>query len=80
MNIFNLAIFLVDAYHDVYLWFGWWSIPNGDENVTRIGAADARWIKNKKLAIETAFNYCKGTISINRKICILFIVIVNFRC
>ena len=55
------AIFLIDAYYEVFLWFGWWNTPNGEENITRIGAADARWIKNKKLAIETAFNYCKGT-------------------
>ncbi|EDV26297.1 uncharacterized protein TRIADDRAFT_54138 [Trichoplax adhaerens] len=54
------AIFLVDAYHEVYLWLGWWRIVDGEESVARIGAADVRWIKNKKLAIETAYNYCQA--------------------
>ena len=59
------AFFLLDAYHEVYLWLGWW--PQQKNKLLReknalTGTAHTRWIRDKKLALQTAFNYAEGLI------------------
>ena len=65
----NLAIFLLDAHYEVFVWFGWWwKEEKGDENsVTAAansqttGSRISRWLRDKQLALETAQQYAKGT-------------------
>ncbi|XP_019689712.3 supervillin isoform X18 [Felis catus] len=49
------ALFLVDNHHEVYLWQGWWPIEN---KIT--GSARIRWASDRKSAMETVLQYCKG--------------------
>ncbi|XP_034499660.1 supervillin isoform X9 [Ailuropoda melanoleuca] len=49
------ALFLVDNHHEVYLWQGWWPIEN---KIT--GSARIRWASDRKNAMETVLQYCKG--------------------
>ncbi|XP_056375404.1 supervillin isoform X2 [Hyla sarda] len=49
------ALFLVDNHHEVYLWQGWW--PSEDD-IT--GSARIRWDTDRKSAMETVLQYCKG--------------------
>uniref|UniRef100_A0A674BQD9 Supervillin n=1 Tax=Salmo trutta TaxID=8032 RepID=A0A674BQD9_SALTR len=49
------ALFLVDNFHEVYLWQGWW--PQDSENP---GSARIRWDMDRKCAMETVLQYCKG--------------------
>ncbi|XP_047015226.2 supervillin a isoform X6 [Ictalurus punctatus] len=48
------ALFLVDNYHEVYLWQGWWS--QDSENT---GSARIRWDLDRKCAMETVLQYCR---------------------
>ncbi|XP_048866246.1 supervillin-like isoform X4 [Brienomyrus brachyistius] len=48
------ALFLVDNFHEVYLWQGWW--PQDCENT---GSARIRWDADRKCAMETVLQYCK---------------------
>ncbi|XP_029561626.1 supervillin isoform X1 [Salmo trutta] len=48
------ALFLVDNFHEVYLWQGWW--PQDSENP---GSARIRWDMDRKCAMETVLQYCK---------------------
>uniref|UniRef100_A0AAX7V6C6 HP domain-containing protein n=1 Tax=Astatotilapia calliptera TaxID=8154 RepID=A0AAX7V6C6_ASTCA len=48
------ALFLVDNFHEVYLWQGWW--PQDSE---RTGSAHIRWDADRKCAMETVLQYCK---------------------
>uniref|UniRef100_A0A3Q3R242 HP domain-containing protein n=1 Tax=Monopterus albus TaxID=43700 RepID=A0A3Q3R242_MONAL len=48
------ALFLVDNFHEVYLWQGWW--PQDSENT---GSARIRWDADRKCAMETVLQYCK---------------------
>eukprot|EP00063_Salmo_salar_P021704 XP_013996539.1 PREDICTED: supervillin-like isoform X11 [Salmo salar] len=48
------ALFLVDNFHEVYLWQGWW--PQDRENP---GSARIRWDMDRKCAMETVLQYCK---------------------
>uniref|UniRef100_A0A3B3SGG6 Supervillin n=1 Tax=Paramormyrops kingsleyae TaxID=1676925 RepID=A0A3B3SGG6_9TELE len=48
------ALFLVDNFHEVYLWQGWW--PQDCENT---GSARIRWDTDRKCAMETVLQYCK---------------------
>ncbi|KAF4084957.1 hypothetical protein AMELA_G00111900 [Ameiurus melas] len=48
------ALFLVDNYHEVYLWQGWWS--QDGENT---GSARIRWDLDRKCAMETVLQYCR---------------------
>lgn len=50
-----LALFLVDNYHEVYLWQGWW--PQDAEST---GSARIRWDSDRKCAMETVLQYCRG--------------------
>ena len=67
--VHNLAIFLLDAHYEVFIWFGWWwKEDKGDENsVTATansqttGSLISRWLRDKQLALETAQQYAKGT-------------------
>ncbi|XP_063778114.1 supervillin isoform X5 [Pseudophryne corroboree] len=49
------ALFLVDNHHEVYLWQGWWPV----ENIIT-GSARIRWDTDRKSAMETVLQYCKG--------------------
>ncbi|XP_075068122.1 supervillin isoform X2 [Mixophyes fleayi] len=49
------ALFLVDNHHEVYLWQGWWPA----ENIIT-GSARIRWDTDRKSAMETVLQYCKG--------------------
>lgn len=49
------ALFLVDNFHEVYLWQGWW--PQESEST---GSARIRWDADRKCAMETVLQYCKG--------------------
>ncbi|KAJ1076515.1 hypothetical protein K5549_008214 [Capra hircus] len=49
------ALFLVDNHHEVYLWQGWWPIEN---KIT--GSARIRWASDRKSAMETVLQYCRG--------------------
>ncbi|XP_030055121.1 supervillin isoform X2 [Microcaecilia unicolor] len=49
------ALFLVDNHHEVYLWQGWWPV----ENIIT-GSARIRWDTDRKCAMETVLQYCKG--------------------
>lgn len=51
----TLALFLVDNYHEVYLWQGWW--PQDTETP---GSARIRWDADRKCAMETVLRYCRG--------------------
>ncbi|XP_065132876.1 supervillin isoform X4 [Paramisgurnus dabryanus] len=48
------ALFLVDNYHEVYLWQGWW--PQDTESP---GSARIRWDSDRKCAMETVLQYCR---------------------
>ncbi|KAL7842154.1 hypothetical protein SRHO_G00238430 [Serrasalmus rhombeus] len=48
------ALFLVDNYHEVYLWQGWW--PQDTETP---GSACIRWDADRKCAMETVLRYCR---------------------
>lgn len=52
---FLSALFLVDNHHEVYLWQGWWPV---DSEST--GSARIRWDSDRKCAMETVLQYCKG--------------------
>uniref|UniRef100_A0A3B3TVQ1 Supervillin a n=1 Tax=Poecilia latipinna TaxID=48699 RepID=A0A3B3TVQ1_9TELE len=49
------ALFLVDNHHEVYLWQGWW--PQDSEST---GSARIRWDSDRKSAMETVLQYCRG--------------------
>uniref|UniRef100_A0A8D2LVU1 Supervillin n=1 Tax=Varanus komodoensis TaxID=61221 RepID=A0A8D2LVU1_VARKO len=49
------ALFLVDNHHEVYLWQGWWPVEN-----KVAGSARIRWASDRKCAMETVLQYCKG--------------------
>lgn len=55
LSFFVTALFLVDNYHEVYLWQGWWS--QDSENT---GSARIRWDLDRKCAMETVLHYCRG--------------------
>uniref|UniRef100_A0A672JU00 Supervillin n=1 Tax=Salarias fasciatus TaxID=181472 RepID=A0A672JU00_SALFA len=54
-NAAQPALFLVDNFHEVYLWQGWW--PQDSEST---GSARIRWDADRKCAMETVLQYCKG--------------------
>ncbi|KPP78262.1 hypothetical protein Z043_102241, partial [Scleropages formosus] len=51
------ALFLVDNFHEVYLWQGWW--PQDCEST---GSARIRWDADRKCAMETVLQYCRGMV------------------
>ncbi|KAM3865936.1 supervillin-like [Diretmus argenteus] len=53
-NAAQPALFLVDNFHEVYLWQGWW--PQDSESP---GSARIRWDADRKCAMETVLQYCK---------------------
>ena len=61
------AIFLLDANYEVYVWLGWWPEEKNkllkEANATT-GSAHARWLRDKKLALQTAQNYIKGILDV----------------
>ena len=60
----HTAIYLLHAHYEVYIWLGWW--PDQKNKLLRevnatTGSAHSRWLRDKKLALETALLYVKGT-------------------
>ncbi|XP_077581116.1 supervillin [Stigmatopora nigra] len=53
-NVAQPGMFLVDNFHEVYLWQGWW--PQDSEST---GSARMRWDLDRKCAMETVLQYCK---------------------
>lgn len=53
--LYLTALFLVDNHHEVYLWQGWWPTEN---KIT--GSARIRWASDRKCAMETVLQYCRG--------------------
>ena len=58
-------MFLLDAHYEIYVWLGWW--PDQKNKLLRevnatTGSAHARWLRDKKLALQTAQNYVKGVL------------------
>ncbi|XP_037693883.1 supervillin isoform X2 [Choloepus didactylus] len=49
------ALFLVDNHHEVYLWQGWWPMES-----KIAGSARIRWASDRKRAMETVLQYCRG--------------------
>lgn len=54
--VLRSALFLVDNHHEVYLWQGWW--PQDSEST---GSARIRWDSDRKCAMETVLQYCRGS-------------------
>ncbi len=56
-------MFLLDAFTEVYVWMGWWPEQKNlllrEHNITT-GSAQSRWLRDKKLALQTAQNYAQG--------------------
>ncbi|TRY81650.1 hypothetical protein DNTS_025974 [Danionella cerebrum] len=48
------ALFLVDNYHEVYLWQGWWP-----QDLESTGSARMRWDSDRKCAMQTVLQYCR---------------------
>lgn len=61
-NVFFLqtfvALFLLDNRMEVYLWQGW-----QPEDTQCTGSAEIRWDNERKCAMETVLQYCKGLAS-----------------
>jgi len=58
----------------VYLWQGWWpaqDVEDGTESV-RTGSTEARFIANRKCAMQTTIHYCRGDVII-----IIIIIIIS---
>ena len=55
------GLFLVDTQYAVYVWSGWWPEETKDEDNVKTGSAEARFNIDRRCALETAINYCKGT-------------------
>ncbi|KAG7255801.1 hypothetical protein CRUP_014529 [Coryphaenoides rupestris] len=53
-NAAQPALFLVDNFHEVYLWQGWW--PQDSEAP---GSARIRWDTDRKCTMETVLQYCR---------------------
>ena len=60
--VFSVALFLIDAVHEMYLWQGWWpGNPEESESATTTGSAEFRWHRDRKLAMQSVQSYadCK---------------------
>ena len=55
--IIFLAIFIIDAIHEVYLWLGWWPEDEESENSD---AQRMRWDVDKRKAMESVVLFAKG--------------------
>ena len=54
------TLYLLDFGDEVFLWHGWWPLGYKEEGNVSTGSARARFTEDRKLALETAINYCKG--------------------
>lgn len=56
------ALFLLSNEHVVYLWQGWWTedttVDTAAADNVRTGSTEARFIANRKCAMQTALQYC----------------------
>ena len=57
-----VALFLLDAVHEMYLWQGWWPVnpDNSDSSATTTGSAEFRWHRDRRLAMQTIQSYADG--------------------
>ena len=58
--IFVTGLFLIDNHHEVYLWQGWWPEETEQSDNVITGSSMSRFNVDRRLAIETTLNYCKG--------------------
>lgn len=54
------AILLLDFSDSIFLWHGWWPLGSHDLDNINTGSARSRFVEDRKLALETALNYCAG--------------------
>jgi len=54
------GLFLLDNELEVYLWQGWWPEETDEAENVRTGSAESRFNVDRRLAVETALNYCKA--------------------
>ena len=62
-HVCTLALFLLDAHCDIYVWMGWWPQQKNkllQEKNAFSGTAQSHWARDKKLALQTALNYAEG--------------------
>uniref|UniRef100_T1J6L1 HP domain-containing protein n=1 Tax=Strigamia maritima TaxID=126957 RepID=T1J6L1_STRMM len=52
------ALFLLDNEDEVYLWQGWWPEASDDNDNVATGSAKVRWNLDRRLAMESAIQYC----------------------
>lgn len=59
-NASQPALFLLDNYHEVYVWQGW--LPKDDQDCENLatGSAKLRLDVNRRLVMEIALQYCQG--------------------
>lgn len=62
--IVHSALFVLDNRMEVYLWQGW---QPDDTQCT--GSAKMRWNNERKCAMETVLQYCKGETSLAATLC-----------
>ena len=55
-----LALLLLDVEKEVYLWQGWWPQSTEDTENVKTGSANARLNIDRRCAMETTLQYCKG--------------------
>ena len=53
-----LAIGLVQAAHELFVWCGW--LPEQSEDERSVGSLKSQFVETKKLAFETASSYLEG--------------------
>jgi supervillin len=68
-------VFLLEAYHTVYLWLGWWpGASEGESPPPVTGTALSRWLQDKQLGMKTAETYARA---ISRR-CQTYVVVAGF--
>lgn len=60
--LFVPALFLMDAGSVVFLWQGWWPLGSEEAENVHTGSAIARYNTDRRCAMETTLQYCKGII------------------
>ncbi len=51
---------MLDLDHTIYVWQGWWPQSTEESESVSTGSAHARFDVDRKLALETTLQYCKG--------------------
>ena len=60
--LFPSGIFLIDAFHELYMWQGWWPRDQEENQMqaTTTGSAETRFSNDRRLAMETTKSYAQG--------------------